>query len=130
MRRFYATGPAIKYRLTRRKYPTYSIAMADPDIFAVLANPVRRRILELLLKRPTTVNALVDEFELHRPSVSEHLRALRNARLVRDQRRGRQRYYHIEPRRLGEVQNWLKPFEQYWRKRMRNLEDILNQEQP
>lgn len=101
-----------------------------PDIFAVLANPIRRRILELLLERPATVNSLVDEFELHRPAVSEHLQVLRGARLVRDERRGRERYYHIEPSRLTEVHDWLKPFERYWRARMQALDDALNEEKP
>ena len=100
--------------------------MVVPDLFAALANPVRRRILELLLEGPTTVNALVDHFQLHRPAVSEHLQVLRTARLVRDARRGRQRYYHIEPGRLAEVQEWLKPFERYWRERMQSLSDMLD----
>ena len=47
--------------------------------------------------RPYTVNHLVAEFKLHRPAVSEHLQVLRNARLVRDERRGRERYYHLDP---------------------------------
>jgi DNA-binding transcriptional ArsR family regulator len=100
------------------------------DIFAVLANPVRRRILELLLERPSTVNALVDEFRLHRPAVSEHLQLLRQAKLVRDERRGRERFYHIEPARLAEVHDWLKPFERYWRKRMQDLSKLLDEENP
>lgn len=104
--------------------------MMAPNIFTVLANPIRRRILELLRERPYTVNKLVDEFRLHRPTVSEHLQMLRNARLVRDERRGRERYYHIEPSRLIEVQEWLKPFEVYWRERMRSLSDNLDEEEP
>jgi predicted transcriptional regulator len=54
--------------------------MRVPDIFGVLANSVRRRILELLRDRPYTVNNLVDEFHLDRPSVSEYLqvKALEN----------------------------------------------------
>ncbi|HEV3385769.1 MAG TPA: metalloregulator ArsR/SmtB family transcription factor [Gemmata sp.] len=102
--------------------------MANPDIFAVLANPVRRRILVLLLDRPSTVNALVDEFQLRRPAISEHLQVLRNAKLVRNEKRGRERFYHIEPLLLAEVYDWLKPFERYWRKRMQALNDILNEE--
>ncbi len=62
--------------------------MTTPDVFSVLANPVRRRILELLMGRPYTVNHLVSEFSLRRPAVSEHLQVLREARLVRDERRG------------------------------------------
>ncbi len=104
--------------------------MTAPDIFVVLANPVRRRILELLLERPATVNRLVDEFRLQRPSVSEHLQVLRAARLVRAKRQGRERYYSIEPSRLAEASAWLKPFERYWHKRMQALEDALNEESP
>ena len=100
-----------------------------PDIFAVLANPVRRRILELLLDRPYTVNGLVDQFRLHRPTVSEHLQALRIARVVRDEKRGRERYYYINPSRLAEVGDWLKPFERYWHKRMEALKDVLDKEE-
>lgn len=103
--------------------------MSTPDIFAVLANPIRRRILELLLKGPSTVNALVEEFRLHRPAISEHLQVLRTAELVRDQRRGRERYYAIQPSRLVEVDEWLKPFEHYWRERMQALDDTLNEEE-
>jgi DNA-binding transcriptional ArsR family regulator len=116
--------------LTRRKFPTYYIGMASPDVFAVLASPVRRRILELLLERPSTVNTLVVEFQLHRPAVSEHLQVLRKCKLVRDEKLGRERVYHIEPLRLAEVYDWLKPFERYWRKRLQALNDLLNEENP
>ena len=78
--------------------------------------------------RPYTVNHLVDEFQLHRPAVSEHLQVLRNARLVRDERRGRERYYHLDPTRLVEVEEWLRPFERYWRERMLALNAILDEE--
>ena len=103
--------------------------MKAPDVFAVLANPVRRRILEMLRQRPRTVNALVEEFRQQRPAVSEHLQVLRRARLVRDERRGRERYYHLSPARLAEVDHWLKPFEHYWRKRLQALADTLDEEE-
>ena len=60
--------------------------------------------------------------------MSEHLQVLRSARLVRDERRGRERYYHIVPSRLSEVQEWLKPFDRYWQERMQALDDALNEE--
>jgi DNA-binding transcriptional ArsR family regulator len=103
--------------------------MKKPDVFAVLANPVRRRILELLVGRSYTVNELVEEFELHRPAVSEHLQMLRNARLVRDHRRGRERHYHLDASRLVEVHAWLAPFERYWRERMKALGAVLDEEE-
>jgi DNA-binding transcriptional ArsR family regulator len=57
------------------------------------------------------------------------LQVLRNARLVRDERRGRERYYHLGPSRLVEVNEWLKPFERYWRDRMQALNAILDEEE-
>lgn len=102
--------------------------MPKPDVFAVLANPVRRRILELLLDEPSTVNRLVDEFQLQRPAVSEHLQVLRNARLVRDVKQGRERYYHLRPERLEELNVWLKPFARYWKRRFNNLKRVLDEE--
>jgi len=102
--------------------------MPSNDLFAVLANPVRRRILELLLKRPLAASALAEEFAQHRPAVSEHLQVLRKARLVRCERLGRERRYFLEPARLAPVQAWLAPFEHYWRVRIKSLEDILDEE--
>ena len=97
-------------------------------MFDALANPVRRRILALLRRDPQPVNELVAQFELSRPAVSEHLQVLRVAGLVREERRGRQRVYHLEPQPLAEVGEWLHPFERHWRARMRALRDVLDEE--
>lgn len=102
--------------------------MASIDIFAVLANPVRRRILELLLHGPSTASDLADEFVQQRPAVSEHLQVLRKAKLVRCESHGRERHYFLEPGRLAPVQFWLAPFERYWRERMKALDEVLTEE--
>ena len=104
--------------------------MPDVDVFTALASPTRRKILELLGSEPCTVNSLVERFQQNRPGISEHLQVLRNARLVRDERRGRERYYHIRPERLVEVYDWLRIFERYWRKRLTALEELLDREHP
>jgi len=74
------------------------------------------------------VNELANGFELGRPAISEHLQVLRKARLVREEPRGRERYYHIDPRPLGEVEAWLEVFTRYWKQRMAALDDLLNAE--
>ena len=99
--------------------------MADDLVFSALANPVRRRLLELLADGPQTAGALADRFELSRPAVSEHLGVLRRAALVREQPSGRQRHYHLAAEPLLEVGAWLHPFERYWRDRLRTLADVL-----
>lgn len=85
------------------------------EVFAALASPARRRLLGLLLHGPQPVRALAAHFEMRRPSVSEHLRVLREAGLVSENKHGRQRYYHLELARLRAVKEWLNPYEQLWR---------------
>jgi DNA-binding transcriptional ArsR family regulator len=62
---------------------------------------------------------------MRRPSVSEHLRVLREAGLVSEQRDGRQRYYQLEPNPLADVRDWLTPYERFWRAKLRGLRDFL-----
>lgn len=101
-------------------------ALADADaVFAAMANPVRRRLLELLVDGPRNAGALAEEFELSRPAVAEHLAQLRRAGLVVDEAHGRERRYHLSPEPLAEVARWLSPFERYWRDRLRSLADFV-----
>lgn len=98
------------------------------DVFSALANPARRRILMRLRKGPCAVNDLASGFDIGRPAVSEHLQVLRKARLVREKRRGRERYYHLDPRPLSEVEKWIDAFSGYWKARLAALEDVLKGE--
>jgi DNA-binding transcriptional ArsR family regulator len=102
--------------------------MPTPAVFAALASPVRRRILELLLDGPRAASDIASEFQLNRPAVSEHVHVLRSANLVREEARGRQRYYHLNPAPLADVGDWLRPFERYLALRMRALKEALDKE--
>ena len=101
--------------------------MAD-DVFAALANPVRRRLLELLAEGSRTAGALAEPFALSRPAVSEHLAVLRKAGLVREHASGRERHYHLDAGPLADVDAWLHPFERYWRDRLRSLSESLEED--
>lgn len=100
----------------------------EPDVFSAISNPVRRDILVLLKKGPRAVNDLAQGFELSRPAISEHLQVLRKARLVKEEPRGRERYYHLDPRPLAEVEAWIESFNRYWKQRLHDLEDLLEEE--
>jgi DNA-binding transcriptional ArsR family regulator len=102
--------------------------MAEIDVFAALANPVRREILVGLKRGPRTVSDIAEGFEIGRPAISEHLQVLRKAKLVREEPRGRERYYHLDPRPLSEVEKWVDAFGRYWKQRMQSLEDVLNED--
>jgi DNA-binding transcriptional ArsR family regulator len=101
-----------------------------PDVFGVLANPVRRQLLVALRDGPLAAGELAGRFALSRPAVSEHLAVLREAHLVREEQRGRHRYYHLAAEPLADVQDWLDPFERYWRGRLAALRDVVEEENP
>lgn len=99
--------------------------MSEVDVFSALSNPVRRDILFQLREGPRAVSDLARGFSVGRPAVSEHLAVLRKARLVREEPRGRERYYHLDPRPLAEVGEWLEAFDRYWKARLASLEGVL-----
>lgn len=102
--------------------------MPSDDVFAALANPVRRQILELLAEGPRNAGAIAAGIEhLSRPAVSEHLGVLRRAALVAEEVRGRERHYRLDAGPLAEVDGWLRPFERYWRERLSALADHLEE---
>ncbi|WP_225986970.1 ArsR/SmtB family transcription factor [Streptomyces spectabilis] len=88
----------------------------------------RTRIARRSGDGPRSTGELAGMFELGRPAVSEHLAVLRTAGLVREEPRGRHRFYHLEPARLTEVSEWLHPFERYWKQRLEALPDLLDEE--
>jgi DNA-binding transcriptional ArsR family regulator len=96
-----------------------------PDVFGALANPVRRELLVALRDGPLPAGELAGRFALSRPAVSEHLAVLRGAHLVREEQRGRHRYYHLAAEPLAGVQDWLDPFERYWRGRLAALRTVV-----
>jgi DNA-binding transcriptional ArsR family regulator len=98
------------------------------DLFAALASPVRREITSLLLDGPRPVNDLAAHFSMSRPSVSEHLKVLRDAGLVTERRHGRQRIYRLEAAPLRELSEWLSPYERFWREKLAHLRELLDEE--
>jgi DNA-binding transcriptional ArsR family regulator len=99
-------------------------------VFSALASPVRRDLLRLLLDGgPQSVQDLAARFDMRRPSVSEHLRVLREAGLVVEDKRGRRRYYRLELAPLQTVREWLAPYELFWRHGLADFAEMLDQGQ-
>jgi DNA-binding transcriptional ArsR family regulator len=101
-------------------------AMAMPDLFAVLADPTRRRMLELVSQRERAVGELVDAVGISQPGVSKHLRVLHEAGLVRSRAHGKHRLYRMRATPLREVETWIARFRPYWDERLDDLEAHLN----
>lgn len=90
-------------------------------VAAAVADPIRRRVLELVRDREVPAGELADAFPVTRPAVSRHLRVLREAGLVTERRDGRLRLYRADPAPLAELREWL---EGYWEGRLNALKDL------
>lgn len=84
--------------------------MANALAFAALAEPMRQTIVEHLAGRPMAVGELAALLPVSRPAVSQHLKVLKAAKLVRDEAKGTRRIYSIDPAGLGQIRAWLDRF--------------------
>ena len=84
--------------------------MTNASVFAALAEPMRVAIVERLAERPMAVGELAAGLPVSRPAVSQHLKVLKDARLVRDQAEGTRRIYSLDPAGLGPLRAWLDRF--------------------
>ena len=90
-----------------------------------IADPTRRRIVELLAQRDRTSGELVEEFDLSAPAISQHLNVLREAGLVTTRAEGQSRIQSLNPRGLDELDAWLNRTRRFWSARLDDLEREL-----
>lgn len=103
--------------------------MTTTTTFELVAEPTRRRILDLVLERERSVGDLVEQLGLSQPGVSKHLRALRDGGLVDVRRDAQRRLYRARPEPLGEIDAWLEPYRRYWAGRLDALERHLDRKE-
>jgi DNA-binding transcriptional ArsR family regulator len=94
--------------------------------FSVLAEPVRRGILDLLRERPRSVGELVELTGLTQPGTSKHLKVLRDAGLVDVRPQAQRRMYQLRPQPLVEIDAWLAPYREFWSDHLDALERHLD----
>ena len=94
--------------------------------FAVVAEPSRRAILSMLLASECSVGEIERELQLSQPSVSKHLKVLREAGFVESRIEAQRRLYRLRPEPLMELDAWLIPFRRYWSKHVDALERHLD----
>jgi len=102
-----------------------SRARANSDVFHAVADPTRRAILDRLRGGGIAVSDLAEGFDMTRPAVSKHLRVLREARLVREERDGRQRVYRLTPGPLRDVSQWIESYRTFWSANLLSLKRHL-----
>jgi DNA-binding transcriptional ArsR family regulator len=110
-----------------------TVADADADVFAAIAHPIRRELLDQLAGGGRSVKALAAPFETTRQAISQHLRVLLAAGLVVERKQGRERVYQLRAQPLAEVEQWLARYRHFWRGRLGTLGAYLQEhhgEQP
>jgi DNA-binding transcriptional ArsR family regulator len=99
------------------------------DVFQAIADPTRRAILTLVASQSMTAGAIAAHFDTARPTVSKHLQILTECALLRQEQKGREIYYHLNPKKLKEVADFVEPFRAMWDDRFNKLEAIMKKYQ-
>ena len=97
------------------------------DAFQVIADPSRRQMLKLLSKDSMTINALAENFDMSRPAISQHIKVLMECGLITIQQQGRERFCEPRLERLGEVAEWVEPYQKFWAGRLNKIDQLLTQ---
>lgn len=98
------------------------------DTFTALSDPTRRRIIEQLALGETSFGDLAEQFEMSRPAVSQHLKALRDAGIVTSRADAQRRIYRLSEDGLDEIDAWLGKVRSFWARRLDRLEELLNED--
>ncbi|MFC0773570.1 ArsR/SmtB family transcription factor [Terrimonas alba] len=95
------------------------------DPFQGIADPTRRAILVLVAFHAMTPNALAEHFDCSRQAISKHIKVLTECDLVKQEYSGREIYYHLNAKKMKEVDKWLERFRSLWDTRFNQLDDVL-----
>ena len=95
------------------------------DVFQAIADPTRRAILLLVASQSMTAGAIAANFDTARPTVSKHLQILTECELLKQEQNGREIYYHINPKKMKEIADFIEPFRKMWDDRFNKLETIM-----
>lgn len=95
------------------------------DVFQAIADPTRRAILLLVASKSMTAGAIASNFDTARPTVSKHLQILSECELLTPEQNGREIIYHLNPKKMKEIADFIEPFRQMWDERFNKLESIM-----
>jgi len=105
-----------------------SVTYSPEATFSALADPTRRAVLDLLRQGSQPAGRIAEAFPVSRPAISKHLRLLRRAHLVRENRQGRHRLYQLNPAPLKAVDSWLEHYRSFWSASLTNLKTFVEAE--
>ena len=99
------------------------------DVFQAIADPTRRDIINLIARQPLNLNAIADNFNSSRPTISQHIKILEECGLILITQQGRERYCEAKLEKLKEVSNWVDQYTKDWNETLDLLEGYLDKKQ-
>ena len=96
------------------------------DVFQAIADPTRRAILLLIAAQAMTPNAIAEEFNTSRQAVSKHIQILTECEFVKQEQKGREIYYHINAKKIDEIDEWVQKFKNILQSQFSQLDKVLS----
>lgn len=98
------------------------------DVFQAIADPTRRKVLQLLSKKELPISEITSHFPISRTAIVKHLHILSEAKLVKGRKEGREKLYSLQPEPLAEVKDWLSYYERFWENKLSMLKYLVEEE--
>lgn len=95
------------------------------DVFQAIADPTRRAIITLVALQAMTPGAIAEKFDSSRQTISKHIQILTECELLKQEQTGREIYYHLNPKKMKEIADFIEPFRKMWDDRFNKLESIM-----
>jgi len=95
------------------------------DVFQAIADPTRRKIINMISQQSLNLNAVADKFHVSRPAISKHIKILTECGLIVIKQQGRERYCEAKLSKLNEVSAWVEQYKQFWEQKLDALENYL-----
>jgi DNA-binding transcriptional ArsR family regulator len=99
------------------------------DPFQAIADPTRRAILDLVALQAMTPGAIAENFDSSRQTISKHIQILHECALLNQIQSGREIHYHLNPKKMKEIADWLEPYRKMWEGRLTAIGDLLKEMQ-
>ena len=104
----------------------FNLIEMKQDLVQAIADPTRRAILTLIAIQALTPNAMAEKFDMSRQAVSKHIKVLQECELIKPEHSGREIYYHFNPKKMQEFDNWISQFRKSWEIQFNQLDKVLS----
>lgn len=100
-------------------------ASAKHDVFQAIADPTRRKVLQLLAEGDLPISEITSHFSMSRTAIAKHLHILSEAELVSGRKVGREKRFRLQPEPLAELKQWLSFYDQFWDNKLSILKHVI-----